>query len=77
MGVKVSGLLTSLMILGPSAGAMLNPLFITSSFKLLGPNAFLYALMVMVLADIAIYAVLFVFFKKKTRRGKRGSSKVR
>ena len=65
MGLQMDGLVTSLIILGPSLGGMTMPLAITSSFAVFGPDGLLYGIMLLCGISTIIYVIMFAFFGKK------------
>jgi fucose permease len=65
MGLKMDGMVTSLIILGPSLGGMTMPLAITSSFGVFGADGLLYGITLLCGISTFIYVIMLAFFKKK------------
>ncbi len=71
--MKLTGTLTSIMVVGASFGEMAIPLFVAKMFAWSGPTSFLYILLFCSVAGLAVYGGT-VITGGMTAKGKKGYS---
>ncbi|KAL0488391.1 hypothetical protein AKO1_015574 [Acrasis kona] len=63
MGVKMTGQMTSMVMLGSSIGGMVLPVIITNMLENVGADSFIFCILILASISSVLYTLLFVFFK--------------